>query len=281
MRGVKHAGDWAGAWLGHPTAQVAAPRRPTKLHSLAILPLPPCVPHVKAKSFTCCLFLQVPDFNSLLSSHLILQASGICKHNIDVYLFPQAPLELTPEFPQPYLMTAWRWQRGEQPLARSILCDWFQHPNPVWVEDYESLLRIATALQPAVRELDSQKEREFRLASFLPHFLLMSFVTALRRLASLHPIMSSLVLPLNFIETLDTCNDGRAEWHCAAIRHFCDWARTFSPSVLAFTQLACTTLTARLDNPPQELCDAWEVSEIRRPCAVVPQLAAMQLCSAW
>lgn len=143
------------------TYQITFPRNPSTTSPAE----KPCVPHVKANSFTCCLFLQVPDFNSLLSSHLILQASGICKHNIDVYLFPQAPLELTPEFLQPYLMTAWRWQRGEQPLARSILCDWFQHPNPGWVEDYESLLRIATALQPAVRELDSQKEREFRLAS--------------------------------------------------------------------------------------------------------------------
>lgn len=134
--GVKHTGEWAGACLEHTPQHKWLPKGdlpnyiPSQffhylpIREIMFLTLKPS----HNISFTCYLFLQVPDLNPLLSGHLSLQAYDICRHNIDVYLFPQASLELTPEL----LLSDWCWQRGEQPLTNSILCDWFQHPNP-WV----------------------------------------------------------------------------------------------------------------------------------------------------
>lgn len=64
----------------------------------------PCI-HVRATSQhlflrAAYLFLQVPNFNSLLSCHLTLQAPHICKGNAAIALFPQAPPELPPELLQ-------------------------------------------------------------------------------------------------------------------------------------------------------------------------------------
>lgn len=127
----------------------------------------------------CCLFLQVPDFNSLLSDHLILQPSDNCKCNIDVYLFPQAPLELTPELLQPYLTTAWPWQRGEQPLTGSILCDWFQHPNPWPIGGLWIFIRDCYSTAAFCKGITLPKGAWVQACLFLPRFLHISFDTLL------------------------------------------------------------------------------------------------------
>lgn len=127
----------------------------------------------------CCLFLQVLDFSSLLGDHLILQASDICKCNTEVYVFPQTPLELTPELLQPHLMTAWHWQRDEQPLTNSVLYDWFQHPNPRVVGGLWIFIRDCYNSAACCKGITLPKGARVQACRFLPHFLLISFVILL------------------------------------------------------------------------------------------------------
>lgn len=194
--GVKHGGLSWGLPGTYSTVQVPASRRHTKLYvphnlSTTFPTEKPCVPCVTVSSQKRRLhatrqFLQVSDFNCLFSGHLILQAPDICKCNIANHWFPQAPLYLAPELLPPHLTTAWLWQRGEQPLTSSILCDCFQHPNPWVTGDCESLLGITTALQPAIRELHFQKEHEFRLASSFQISYLLALAVCSKR-AGLSP----------------------------------------------------------------------------------------------
>lgn len=70
------------------------------------------------------------------------------------------------------LWTACLWQGDEKTLTSSIPCHWCHHLNP-WVFGRLYLYRLATALQPPVRELHPKKEHEFRLASSLHVFYLL------------------------------------------------------------------------------------------------------------
>lgn len=142
------------------------------------------------------------------------------------------------------------------------------------------LLGLATALQPAVRELHPPKVHEFRFASSL-HISYLPLALCSEQ-AGLSPSQyEQPCSPIEFHQNPGHLPSGKGKWHCVAVRNYFDWARKFSASVLAFTQLTCITPTAQLDNSPLEPHNASGVSRLRRPHAVGPQCAAVQLCSAW
>lgn len=143
------------------------------------------------------------------------------------------------------------------------------------------IYRLCLCYSTAVRELPPKKEHEFRHASSL-HISYLVPLALCSEQAGLSPSQYELPCsPTEFHQSPGHLRRDKVKWHCVSVRHSCDWAKTFSASFLALTQLACVTPTAQLGNSPLEPHNASQVSRLRQPRALGAQCAAMQLCSAW